>query len=95
MISAQIEEKSLVGLRTSDYDPDTKNRLRLWIKFYGRGPFFVKSKPTKEHVVLVDKNGKMVNFGSTGHFALNINYVEPWRFRPFWSFWQRIKKLFC
>ena len=95
MITTQINEESLVGLRTNDNDPDVKDRLRLWIKFYGRGPFFVKSKPTKDHVVLMDKNGKMINFGSTGHFAFNIGHVEPWRSRPFWSFWQKVKRFFC
>ena len=78
IVSPEIQVGSFVGLKRTHEDPDAAERLRGWIGAYGRGPFGVKWRRS-EHVVLLDKNDKVIHFGSTGDPSFHIDYVEIWQ----------------
>ena len=83
-----IMEKTKITPETVDYcvshmpngkfPRDVAKRLGEYIHNYGPGPFEVKSR-MPEHVVLLDRNDKVIHFGSTGNPSFHIDYVELWQ----------------
>jgi hypothetical protein len=52
---------------------------RLWQEQTAKaypGPFWVLSRPDKDHVVLHDENGKIIRFGSTECPLLHVGHLE-------------------
>jgi len=78
VVSPEIQVGFFVGLRKTHEDPDVAKRLGEYIHNYGPGPFEVKSR-MPEHVVLLDRNDKVIHFGSTGNPSFHIDYVELWQ----------------
>jgi hypothetical protein len=88
---------SFVKLQERNTQQEIQDRLDRWIAFYHRDePFYVVGMIDNNHVSLVGKNGKLLNFGNTGYSSLHVSYVKPLKRAPL-SRWLKLwwwKRLF-